>query len=205
VSRFAKGTSDHIPDTKNPLFADAAKRTEEYAKGGQDWHDPREDGLLPDIYIAMGQTAENVARLRGLGSPRARRVRRTLAEPCREGDQRRFLGTRDHPGHAGRRHGRLRGRRHRARARPSEGHLRQLQPVFRPDGAVTAGNCLPAQRRRRRRGRHDVGHQGCQELGLTPLARIVSSSASVRPRRRRSWASARSRRSARRWHSRSPA
>ena len=29
-------------------------------------HDPREDGLLPDVYIAMGQTAENVATLRGL-------------------------------------------------------------------------------------------------------------------------------------------
>ena len=66
VSRFAKGTSDHIPGTRNPLFEDAAKRTEEHAQGGQDWHDPREDGQLPDIYIAMGQTAENVARLRGL-------------------------------------------------------------------------------------------------------------------------------------------
>ena len=36
-------------------------RTEETAEGGQDWHDPREDGLLPDVYIAMGQTAENLA------------------------------------------------------------------------------------------------------------------------------------------------
>src|SRR3954451_10188103 len=66
VSRFAKGTSDHIPGTRNPLFDDAAKRTEELAQGGQDWHDPREDGNLPDIYVAMGQTAENVARMRGL-------------------------------------------------------------------------------------------------------------------------------------------
>ena len=66
VSRFAKGTSDHIPDTHNPLFADAAARTESTPQGGQDWHDPREDGQLPDIYIAMGQTAENVARMRGL-------------------------------------------------------------------------------------------------------------------------------------------
>ena len=66
VSRFAKGTSDHIPDTRNPLFEEAQQRTDEQAQGGQDWHDPREDGKLPDIYIAMGQTAENVARLRGL-------------------------------------------------------------------------------------------------------------------------------------------
>jgi acetyl-CoA C-acetyltransferase len=66
VSRFVKGTSDHLPDTRNPKFAEAEQRTEELAQGGQDWHDPREDGKLPDIYIAMGQTAENVARLRGL-------------------------------------------------------------------------------------------------------------------------------------------
>src|SRR5690242_7899404 len=44
VSRFAKGTSDHLPDTRNPRFADAEARTEDYARGGKDWHDPREDG-----------------------------------------------------------------------------------------------------------------------------------------------------------------
>ena len=63
VSRFAKGTSDHIPGTRNELFNDGAARTAKYAEGGQDWHDPREDGLLPDAYIQMGQTAENVARM----------------------------------------------------------------------------------------------------------------------------------------------
>src|SRR5438128_841693 len=63
VSRFAKGSSDGLPDTQNPLFADACARTVKVAGEGQDWHDPREDGKLPDIYIAMGQTAENVARM----------------------------------------------------------------------------------------------------------------------------------------------
>jgi acetyl-CoA acetyltransferase len=66
VSRFAKGTSDHWPDTQNPVFADAVDRTAKTAEGGVDWHDPREDGNIPDAYIAMGQTAENVAKLRGL-------------------------------------------------------------------------------------------------------------------------------------------
>ena len=33
---------------------------------GQDWHDPRESGELPDVYLAMGQTAENVAQLCGI-------------------------------------------------------------------------------------------------------------------------------------------
>ena len=69
VSRFAKGTSDHWPDTKNPVFAEAQERTNKTAELGNAagaWHDPREDGLVPDVYIAMGQTAENVATLRGL-------------------------------------------------------------------------------------------------------------------------------------------
>ena len=36
------------------------------AAGADEWHDPREDGVLPDVYIAMGQTAENVALLTGI-------------------------------------------------------------------------------------------------------------------------------------------
>src|ERR1700749_379261 len=62
VSRLAKGSRDGWPDTHNPLFADAETRTAKTAESGAgEWHDPREDGLLPDMYIAMGQTAENVA------------------------------------------------------------------------------------------------------------------------------------------------
>src|SRR6478752_5608734 len=33
VSRFRKGTSDHIPATQNPLFGDATARTHEQAEG----------------------------------------------------------------------------------------------------------------------------------------------------------------------------
>src|SRR5271165_2200623 len=62
VSRLAKGSSDGMPDTKNPVFADAEARAEDMSKGGFQWHDPREGGNVPDIYIAMGQTAENVAQ-----------------------------------------------------------------------------------------------------------------------------------------------
>src|SRR5881227_376470 len=64
VSRFAKGNSDAWPDTKNPFFAAAEARTEKLAEGGvNEWRDPRENGDVPDVYIAMGQTAENVALL----------------------------------------------------------------------------------------------------------------------------------------------
>jgi acetyl-CoA C-acetyltransferase len=67
VSRFAKGSSDSWPDTHNPVFADSEARTEVLRGGGAPaWHDPREDGAVPDIYIDMGQTAENVAALRGI-------------------------------------------------------------------------------------------------------------------------------------------
>ena len=67
VSRFPKGTSDGWPDSHNPLFADAEERSVQAAAGADEWHDPREDGVLPDVYIAMGQTAENVALLTGIG------------------------------------------------------------------------------------------------------------------------------------------
>src|SRR5688572_25053937 len=66
VSRFSKGTSDHIPDTRNPVFQEASDRTDELAQGGQQWRDPRQDDKLPDVYVAMGQTAENVAQIKGL-------------------------------------------------------------------------------------------------------------------------------------------
>src|SRR6266851_3651025 len=67
VSRFAKGSSDSWPDTKNPVFATADARTlGRSGEGAPDWHDPRRDGEVPDVYIAMGQTAENVAQLRGI-------------------------------------------------------------------------------------------------------------------------------------------
>ena len=42
-------------------------RTKARAEGGAgNWHDPREDGEVPDIYIAMGQTAENLAQIKGV-------------------------------------------------------------------------------------------------------------------------------------------
>ena len=36
------------------------------ARTNATWTDPREDGLLPDVYLSMGQTAENVATSRGV-------------------------------------------------------------------------------------------------------------------------------------------
>src|SRR5213596_2306697 len=47
VSRFPKGTSDGWPDSHNPLFSDAEQRSAQSAAGADEWHDPREDGVLP--------------------------------------------------------------------------------------------------------------------------------------------------------------
>ena len=170
VSRFVKGTSDHLPDTRNPLFEDAQQRTDEMAQGGKDWHDPREDGNLPDIYIAMGQTAENVARLRGLDRKELDEfgVRsQNLAEkaindgfwaneitPVTTPDGTEVTAD-DGP-----------------RAGVTYEALAGLKPVFRPDGVVTAGNCCALND-----GAAAVivmSDTKATELGLTPLARIVS-------------------------------
>ncbi len=170
VSRFAKGTSDHIPDTRNARFEAAAARTEKYAEGGQDWHDPREDGELPDIYISMGQTAENVARLKGItreecdeyGVRSQNLTEKAIAEgfwakeitPVTLPDGT-VVTTDDGP-----------------RAGVTMEQVSQLKPVFRPDGVVTAANCCPLND-----GAAAVvvmSDTRARELGLTPLARVVS-------------------------------
>ena len=169
VSRFRKGTSDHVPDTQNPLFSDAQARTEELAKGGQGWSDPRQNGNLPDAYIAMGQTAENVAKLRGLtrreldefGVRSQNLAEKAIADgfwaneitPVQTPDG--TAATDDGP-----------------RAGVTLEAVSQLDPVFRPDGVVTAGNCCPLND-----GAAAVvvmSDTKAAQLGLTPLARIVS-------------------------------
>src|SRR5690349_19719494 len=174
VSRYQFGTSDHIPNTKNPLFEAAQAKTEEYAQGGQDWHDPREDGLLPDIYIAMGQTAENVARMRGLdrkeldefGVRSQNLAEKAIADGFWEREitpialaDGTVVTADDGP-----------------RAGVTYEAISQLQPVFRPDGVVTAGNCCPLND-----GAAAVVVMSATKakgLGLTPLARIVSTGVS---------------------------
>ena len=175
VSRFSKGTSDHLPDTRNPRFEDAAARTEKYAEGGQDWHDPREDGHLPDVYIQMGQTAENVARLKGLtrkeldefGVRSQNLAEKAIADgfwakeitPVTLPDGT-VVDTDDGP-----------------RAGVTYEQVSQLKPVFRPDGVVAAGNCCALND-----GAAAVvvmSDSRAAELGLTPLARIVATGVSA--------------------------
>ncbi|MFF4991982.1 acetyl-CoA C-acetyltransferase [Streptosporangium saharense] len=171
VSRFTKGNSDSLPDTENELFTEARSRTARAAEGGGEvWHDPREDGELPDVYIAMGQTAENVAALRGVsrreqdefGVRSQNLAERAIANGFWESDITPVtlpdgtVVTRDD--------GPRQGTTYEA--------VSQLKPVFRPDGTVTAGNCCPLND-----GAAAVvvmSDTRAAELGITPLARIVS-------------------------------
>ncbi|WP_007025350.1 acetyl-CoA C-acetyltransferase [Saccharomonospora iraqiensis] len=175
VSRGVNGTSDSWPDTHNPLFADAEARTARWAEqGGDDWVDPRENGQLPDVYIAMGQTAENLARVKGVSREEMDEfgVRsQNLAEKAiADGFWANEITPVTLPD----------GTVVSADDGPRPGVTLEkaagLNPVFRPDGRVTAANACPL---------NDgaaalviMSDTKAQELGLTPLARIVSTGVS---------------------------
>ncbi|MEV7088345.1 acetyl-CoA C-acetyltransferase [Streptomyces sp. NPDC093085] len=171
VSRSVNGSSDGQPGTHNPLFADAEERTAAVAGSeGAEWHDPREDGLVPDAYIAMGQTAENLARFKGVTREDMDafgvRSQNLAEEALKNGFWAREITPVTTPD----------GTVVSADDGPRPGvtleGVRGLKPVFRPDGRVTAGNCCPL---------NDgaaalviMSDTKARELGLTPLARIVS-------------------------------
>jgi len=175
VSRFAKGNSDSWPDTHNPIFGDAEDRSRHVAENGaDDWSDPRADEHLPDVYIAMGQTAENLARLKGVtredmdhfGVRSQNLAEKAIANgffareitPVTLPDGT-VVSTDDGP-----------------RAGVTYEAVSQLKPVFRPDGRVTAGNCCPLND-----GAAAVvvmSDTKAAELGITPLARVVSTGVS---------------------------
>lgn len=171
VSRFVRGNADSWPDTRNPLFNGAKERGDVAATGGAtEWHDPREDGELPDVYIAMGQTAENVALYTGISREDQDRWGVRSQNRAEEAIKSGFfdreispvtlpdgtvVSTDDGP-----------------RAGTTYEKISQLKPVFRPDGTVTAGNACPLND-----GAAAVivmSDTKAKQLGLTPLARVVS-------------------------------
>jgi acetyl-CoA C-acetyltransferase len=174
VSRFTKGNADAWPDTKNPAYSEAGERTAAAAAGAEEWHDPREDGLLPDVYIAMGQTAENVARFTGISREDqdhwAVRSQNRAEEAIKSGFFAREIVPVTLPD------GTVVSKDDGPRAGTTYEALSQLKPVFRPNGTVTAGNACPL---------NDgaaalviVSDAKAKELGLTPLARIVATGVS---------------------------
>ncbi|WP_155373362.1 acetyl-CoA C-acetyltransferase [Catellatospora vulcania] len=176
VSHYGNGRSDGMPGTRNPVYDDALARTERRAGlAAPTWHDPREDGELPDVYIAMGQTAENVAQLRGvsrqLQDEFACRSQNLAEQAIKDGFWAREITPVTLPD------GTVVSADDGPRAGVTMSALAGLAPVFRPDGTVTAGNCCPL---------NDgaaalviMSDTRAAELGITPLARIVSTGLSA--------------------------
>jgi acetyl-CoA C-acetyltransferase len=185
VSRYARGNSDALPEEaqalvgggwQNPKFATARDRSVTRAGGGQpDWTDPRDDGELPDIYLAMGQTAENLAQVydvsRAAMDEFGVRSQNLAEKAIASGFWAREITPVTLPdgtvvsGDDG------------PRAGTTLEGVAGLKPVFRPDGRVTAGNCCPLND-----GAAAVvvmSDTKAAELGLRPLARIVSTGVSA--------------------------
>ncbi|WP_415394483.1 acetyl-CoA C-acetyltransferase (plasmid) [Rhodococcus globerulus] len=170
ISRYLPGAADGLPASANPALAAAQARTERFSAGGQRWTDPREDGLLPDVYIAMGQTAENVAQLKGIsraeqdafGVRSHNLTEKALSNGFWERDitpvtlpDGRVINTDDGP-----------------RTGVTLESISAMNPVFRPDGTVTAANCCSLND-----GAASLvimSDQKAKELGIAPLARIIS-------------------------------
>ncbi|MFM7060869.1 MAG: acetyl-CoA C-acetyltransferase [Actinomycetes bacterium] len=174
VSRFPKGRADGHPDTKNHEFDEAMARTAARAEGGQGPWAPPASGLS-DIYIAMGETAENVAEYANVPRERmdefAALSQQRAVESQRNGFFEREITPVTTPD----------GTVVSVDDGPRDGttveKLSQLKPVFRPDGRITAGNACPLND-----GAAAVivmSDTRAEALGITPLARVVSSGVSA--------------------------
>jgi len=173
ASRFDKGNADRVPGTKNPLFDAAQERTARRAEGGAGPWEPNPG--LPDVYIAMGQTAENVAELEGVTREEADEfaARSQQLAVARQEDgffDAEIVPVRT-PG------GELVTRDDGPRPGTTVERLAELKPVFRPDGRVTAGNACPL---------NDgaaalvvTSASFARSRGLRPLARVVATGVSA--------------------------
>ncbi|RCW40006.1 acetyl-CoA C-acetyltransferase [Halopolyspora algeriensis] len=176
VSRFAKGNSDSLPETQNPAFDEAQARTKQVAEeGAENWTDPREFDKLPDVYLPMGQTAENLARAKGISRDEMDdfgvRSQNLAEKAIANGFWSREITPVTTPS------GTVADTDDGPRAGVTKEGVSGLKPVFRPDGRVTAANACPLND-----GAAAVvvmSDKKAKQLGLTPLARIVSTGVSA--------------------------
>ena len=151
VSRFVNGSSD-MPQLQNPRLQ------------------PGNAEGYPDVYIAMGQTAENVADLEEISREEmdrfAARSQNRAVQSQTDGFFEREIIPVERPD------GTAVGRDDGPRPDTTAEVLATLKPVFRENGKVTAGNSCPLND-----GAAAVvvmSDERARELGITPLARIVS-------------------------------
>jgi acetyl-CoA C-acetyltransferase len=173
VSRFDKGRSDGGPGTTNDLFADARSRSKARQDGGAPTWTPGKG--LPDVYIAMGQTAENVVQQEGLTREEQDEFAALSQQRAVQSQENGFFEREITPVTLP--DGTVVNKDDGPRPDTTAEKLSALKPVFRPDGTVTAGNACPLND-----GAAAVivmSDTRANELGLTPLARIVSSGVSA--------------------------
>jgi acetyl-CoA C-acetyltransferase len=173
VSRFGHGMSDGAPDTPNPKFLPSHERSKLRREGGQpDWTPLVGD--LPDVYIAMGQTAENVAEHSGVTREEMDQFAALSQQRAVESQENGFFEREITPVTSP--SGDVISKDDGPRAGTTVEGLAALKPVFRPDGRVTAGNACPLND-----GAAAVivmSEERASRLGIQPLARIVSSGVS---------------------------
>ena len=171
VSRYMNGAADTGPH--NELFASAEARSKERSNAGSTtWTPPTG---LPDIYIAMGQTAENVAQTTGIS--RARQDEWGVSSQNRaEAAQNRGFFEREITPYP-RPDGTVVSKDDGIRPETTIEKVSQLKPVFRPDGTITAGNACPLND-----GAAAVvvmSESKAKAVGAQPLARIIASGVSA--------------------------
>jgi acetyl-CoA C-acetyltransferase len=172
VSRFMSGMSDGMPGTTNPTFDAARARTAERAQGGAGSWAPPEG--LPDIYIAMGETAENVAEFKEVPRERMDEFAALSQQRAVKSQQEGWFDWEITPITLP--DGTVVSKDDGPRDGTTKEKLSELKPVFRPDGTITAGNACPLND-----GAAAVlvmSDTKAKALGLTPLARIVASGVS---------------------------
>ncbi len=172
ISRIGSGAADSGA-AMNPLFTDAIARTfERTPKAGAPW---TPQSGLPDVYIAMGQTAENVAEFEKVSRLEqdefALRSQELAVAHQKNGFFDREITPVTTPD------GTVVTKDDGPRDGTTLEKLQSLQPVFREGGTVTAGNACPLND-----GAAAVvvmSDTRAKELGITPLARVVSSGVSA--------------------------
>jgi acetyl-CoA C-acetyltransferase len=173
TSRFFAGSSDGLPGTHNPVFAEGEAHAAKRAEGGAPPWAPSQG--LPDIYIAMGQTAENVAEYETVSREEMDEFAALSQQRAVESQENGFFEREITPYTLA--DGTVVAKDDGPRAGTTVEGLAKLQPVFRPDGRITAGNACPLND-----GAAAVvvmSDTRAAELGLRPLARIVSSGVSA--------------------------
>ncbi len=169
VSRYGNGVSDTAP---NPIFKPSGGRTAERSQGGAEVWTP--SAGLPDIYIAMGQTAENVVQQEGVTRQEMDEFAARSQQLAVANQENGFWDAEITPLTLP--DGTVVSNDDGPRAGTTFEGLSTLKPVFRPDGSVTAGNACPLND-----GAAAVmvmSDRKARQLGITPLARIVSSGVS---------------------------